>query len=99
MNKPQITAYAEPRNSNEMIQGATAPIGLLTEKNEGWRNKRPVIDQNKCIHCLLCFVVCPDGVIDKSEGPLTIDYRFCKGCGICANECKVNAISMIKEVG
>lgn len=99
MNKPQITVYAEPGNSNEMIQGATAPIGLLTEKNEGWRNKRPVIDPNKCIHCLLCFVLCPDGVIDKSEGRLIIDYRFCKGCGICAHECNVNAISMIKEVG
>ena len=99
MNKPPVTKYIEPNNIDEMLIGATAPIGLLTEKNEGWRNKHPIIDQKKCVHCLLCFVLCPDGVIDKSEEQLTLDYRFCKGCGICANECKVNAILMVREVG
>jgi len=27
-----------------------------------------------------------------------IDYDYCKGCGICANECPKKAIEMIIEV-
>jgi pyruvate ferredoxin oxidoreductase delta subunit len=26
-----------------------------------------------------------------------IDYDYCKGCGICANECPFDAIVMIEE--
>lgn len=97
MNKPKVTKYIDPTSIYEMPQGATVPIGLLTEKNEGWRNKRPIIDQDKCVHCLMCFIVCPDGVIDNSGEQLEIDYQFCKGCGICAHECRVKAITMVKE--
>ncbi|MFA5614071.1 MAG: 4Fe-4S binding protein, partial [Methanoculleus sp.] len=26
-----------------------------------------------------------------------IDLDYCKGCGICANECPKNAITMVRE--
>jgi len=28
---------------------------------------------------------------------LKIDYDYCKGCGICAQECPFKAISMVRE--
>jgi len=30
---------------------------------------------------------------------MLIDYKYCKGCGICAEECppKVKAITMVRE--
>lgn len=65
-----------------------------------WRSERPVFDAQKCIHCLICWVYCPDSSIlvvnDKVTG---IDYKHCKGCGICASECppKVKAITMVSE--
>jgi pyruvate ferredoxin oxidoreductase delta subunit len=37
---------------------------------------------------------CPDGVIDEEY---TIDLMYCKGCGICANECPKQAIAMVRE--
>lgn len=98
MDKPIVTTYEEPTCNEEMPRGATVPIGLLTEINAGWRNKKPIINTEKCIRCLTCFIVCPDGVIDISGPVLTINYQFCKGCGICSNECKVNAIKMVEEV-
>jgi pyruvate ferredoxin oxidoreductase delta subunit len=32
------------------------------------------------------------------EGKCVIDYNYCKGCGICAEECPVDAIEMKMEV-
>jgi pyruvate ferredoxin oxidoreductase delta subunit len=96
--KPQLTKdWQYPKNDQEMVFGSGAPTGQLTAPNSGWRVFRPVIDQEKCVKCLLCWTLCPDGVIDKTEGWLTVDYDFCKGCGICAHECPRKAITMTKE--
>jgi pyruvate ferredoxin oxidoreductase delta subunit len=66
-----------------------------------WRTFRPVWDFSKCIHCLQCYILCPDSCIEVSEGKVKgANLYYCKGCGICANECpeKVKAITMIEEV-
>ena len=31
---------------------------------------------------------------DKETNDMVFDYDFCKGCGICANECPADAIEM-----
>ena len=61
-----------------------------------WKTYTPILNVEKCTICLLCLIFCPDGAINwKSEkGNIEIDYNFCKGCGICANECPTNAIDM-----
>ena len=28
---------------------------------------------------------------------MVFDYRYCKGCGVCANECPADAIKMERE--
>ncbi len=63
-----------------------------------WRTYRPIVDKDKCINCLFCWIYCPDSAIiikdSRMEGH---DYRFCKGCGICARECPADAIKMEPE--
>ena len=98
MNRPKISRFTPPKTLADFPAGPTFQAGHITEINAGMRTFRPVIDQAKCVKCLRCFLVCPDGVIDKSGTTLEIDYDFCKGCGICAYECKLKAISMNKEV-
>lgn len=65
-----------------------------------WRTFKPIHDPDKCTRCLLCPMICPDGAIKWSQKAESIefDYAFCKGCGICANECPVDAIQMVREV-
>lgn len=72
-------------------------------KTGSWRVLRPVIDLTVCIpaktnkmSCFNCWVYCPDGVITRTIPP-TIDYTYCKGCEICAEECPVGAIEMVEE--
>lgn len=68
-----------------------------------WRVERPVIDMDRCIPaktgkhaCHLCWLYCPDNVVSKGLEP-TIDLEYCKGCGICAQECPAQAIEMIPD--
>ena len=71
--------------------------GYLVTKNAGWRNVRPVIEIQKCVGCLNCYLYCPDGVISRRDGKVEIDYDFCKGCGICKKICRPGAIEMEAE--
>jgi pyruvate ferredoxin oxidoreductase delta subunit len=42
--------------------------------------------------------MCPDGAIVVKDGKVVeINYDFCKGCGICANQCNFNALEMKNE--
>jgi pyruvate ferredoxin oxidoreductase delta subunit len=71
-----------------------------TEYSTGdWRTFKPVRDSEKCTRCLLCPMICPDVSINWNTATQDIefDYNFCKGCGICANECPANAIEMVRE--
>jgi len=68
-----------------------------------WRDMRPVIDHSKCTPsvkgrsaCFLCWLYCPEGVVQMTI-PVEIDLDYCKGCGICAEECPPNAITMVRE--
>ena len=67
-------------------------------KTGSWRNMKPVIDFDKCnLKCYLCYEYCPDSAVEKtSDGP-RIKYDYCKGCGICAQECAKEAITMEQE--
>lgn len=77
--------------------GSSCKSFHITDINAGWRVFRPLLDKEKCVSCFRCYLVCPDGAIHQAEDKFEIDYDFCKGCGVCAHECKLNAIDMIKE--
>lgn len=67
-------------------------------KTGGWRSQKPVWDEKRCIKCGLCWVYCPDcAVFQKADGYFTANLDYCKGCGICAQECWPGAIKMVEE--
>ncbi|MGP8169096.1 MAG: 4Fe-4S binding protein, partial [Methanoregula sp.] len=48
--------------------------------------------------CGTCQVICPEGCIaEDNEGFFDPDYAYCKGCGMCAEECPKKAIAMKQE--
>jgi len=89
-------------NWKEMASGGIIPTGGTSHEKDvsGWRTYRPIHDDAKCIHCLRCWIFCPDSAIQVKDGKVIgVDYAHCKGCGICAQECppKVKAFTMKLE--
>ena len=72
----------------------------LTASRMGWI---PVLDQETCIHCGSCELVCPDlclvwsADIGGSVRLKGIDYRYCKGCLRCVETCPTCAITRQPE--
>ena len=65
-----------------------------------WAKLKPVINLSSCIpaksgkpSCFSCWLYCPEAVVSRTIPP-EIDLVYCKGCGICMEECPVNAITM-----
>jgi len=73
------------------------PGSSLKYKTGDWRAFRPVVDEAKCVNCLLCWIYCPDSAIARREKTIAVNYDYCKGCGICAHECPKQAIKMEEE--
>jgi pyruvate ferredoxin oxidoreductase delta subunit len=86
---------------DEPIAGIVREPGTSRHYKTGsWRTYRPIHSDEKCIHCLRCWIYCPDAAVKVKNGKVVaIDYDYCKGCGICAKECppKASAIEMKLE--
>jgi len=91
--------------TNEKPGWKALPIGAvvleagssLKYKTGDWRAFRPLVDKEKCVNCLLCWIYCPDSAIVRKEKWIEVNYDYCKGCGICAHECPKGAIIMTEE--
>jgi pyruvate ferredoxin oxidoreductase gamma subunit len=81
----------------ETPSGPIGPGSSVSNRTGSWRVDRPVLEVEKCTNCLLCWVYCPDGSIVRGEEAVTIEYDYCKGCGICAAVCAPKAIEMVRE--
>lgn len=78
----------------------TEPGNIAESKTGEWRTGlKPVIDQEKCKQCYICWAYCPDAsIVLKDDGVVEIDYYHCKGCGLCSKICPYKAIEMVEEV-
>ena len=50
-----------------------------------------------CNECNTCWFMCPDGVVLSKDGKVDFDYDYCKGCGVCAEECPRGAVTLEEE--
>ena len=79
--------------------GAVRPESAPRPRTGGWRTgERPEVDTARCVNCLLCWLYCPDSAVPLPDESFDgIDLDHCKGCGICAEVCPVQAIAMVAE--
>lgn len=75
-------------------------------KTGGWRTYVANFLPEKCIACNTCNLVCPENICHPNKKRKTNatgkiyydkDSEFCKGCGICVENCPVKAIEMVLD--
>ena len=74
-----------------MVHGLDAGTALF--------EARRCLSCGSCFSCDNCYALCPDDAVIKlgPPGRYEIDLDYCKGCGICVEECPAGAITMVPE--
>lgn len=76
----------------------TEPGNAKSYRTGDWKSLKPVLNRERCVHCGLCYIFCPDMAYSlNEEGFFIADLYYCKGCGICSQECPTKAITMVPE--
>jgi 2-oxoacid:acceptor oxidoreductase delta subunit (pyruvate/2-ketoisovalerate family) len=83
--------------------GAITPAPVRQQElfiTSNWRIVRPVIDHEKCTRCFTCYIACPDACwsFNEKEEKMEWNWKFCKGCQICINECPADALKAVPEL-
>jgi len=89
--RPMLEIARRTATFDEVVQG-------LDESNALYEARR-CLSCGNCFECDNCYGVCPDNAVIKL-GPgkgFQFNYDYCKGCGVCAQECPCGAIAMVPE--
>ncbi len=90
--RDRIEAARRTDTFDEVVHG-------LDEESAKFEARRCMSCGN-CFGCDNCFGVCPDNAVIKlGGGKYEFNYDFCKGCGMCVEECPCGSIKMIPEEG
>src|SRR5579875_3681720 len=91
--RPTLEAARRSSTFDEIVGGLDADTALF--------EARRCLSCGSCLACDNCYGVCPDNAVIKLEpaGPYAyeFDLDYCKGCGLCAQECPCGAIEMRPE--
>ena len=96
--RPELEAARRADTFAEVVGGLTADNALF--------EARRCLSCGNCFECDNCYGVCPDNAVRKLDIVVVpgenrryaFDYDYCKGCGICVQECPCGAIDLIPEV-
>lgn len=100
--EPHFGYLTQPPGGIVREPGGTAWNDLSISRT-GWL---PVLARDRCVHCGVCDLVCPDFCLvwqDGAEGGrferelAGIDYRYCKGCMRCVESCPSGALAREAE--
>lgn len=86
---PKLSVAERVSNFSEINLGISLEVGTKEAKK--------CFSCGTCTQCDYCLIFCPEVAISRENGTYEIDYEYCKGCGICVEECPCNFISSVEE--
>jgi len=89
--RPRLDTARRTSTFDEVVGGLDETTALF--------EARRCLSCGNCFQCDNCFGVCPDNAVRKvTEGHgYRFDYDYCKGCGLCVQECPCGAIDLVPE--
>jgi NADPH-dependent glutamate synthase beta subunit-like oxidoreductase len=89
--RPRLESARRTADFSEVVGGLSADTALY--------EARRCMSCGNCFGCDNCLGVCPDNAVVTIDGAhgYAFDYDYCKGCGLCAEECPCGAIVMQPE--
>ncbi|MDA8295101.1 MAG: NAD(P)-binding protein [Actinomycetota bacterium] len=96
--RPELAAARRVDTFAEVVGGLNEDTALF--------EARRCLSCGNCFECDNCFGVCPDNAVVKLTDRETqaaggrryaFNYDYCKGCGICVEECPCGAIDLVPE--
>ena len=89
--RPVLDTVRRQTTFEEVVAG-------LDESNALYEARR-CLSCGNCFECDNCYGVCPDNAVIKlgAGDRFRFNYDYCKGCGVCAQECPCGAIVMVPE--
>ncbi|HXQ43518.1 MAG TPA: NAD(P)-binding protein [Acidimicrobiales bacterium] len=89
--RPRLDEARRTSTFDEVVGGLDETTALF--------EARRCLSCGNCFGCDNCFGICPDNAVlkvDVGHG-YRFDYDYCKGCGLCVQECPCAAIDMVPE--
>jgi NADPH-dependent glutamate synthase beta subunit-like oxidoreductase len=106
-----MTYFASAPRQEPPVLAPASRVKGFDEVTGGLSDEALLAEAGRCFHCGdcnscgNCWIFCPEMAVTAtgSEGPdglprYQIDYRTCKGCGICVHECPRSAIILEEEI-
>ncbi len=91
--RPELELARRQSTFEEVIGGLDAGTALF--------EARRCLSCGSCFGCDNCYGVCPDNAVVKLDGggayAYAFDLDYCKGCGLCVQECPSGAIKLEPE--
>lgn len=92
----QVRPLIEPARR----RGSFDEVVLGLDEESARFEARRCMSCGSCFGCDNCFGFCPDNAVRKvgtSPDRYEFDDDFCKGCGLCVEECPSGSILMVPE--
>jgi 2-oxoacid:acceptor oxidoreductase delta subunit (pyruvate/2-ketoisovalerate family) len=91
LHRPRQEPVRRQSTFDEVVQDLDAGTALF--------EARRCLSCGECISCDNCFAFCPDNAVIKlgPEKAYAVDLDYCKGCGLCVEECPTGSMTMEPE--
>jgi NADPH-dependent glutamate synthase beta subunit-like oxidoreductase len=94
---PHAERAAIPRLESPGRIGGNAEVQLGLEMEQALAEAARCFSCGSCISCDNCYYYCPDMAIRRVAGGYAVAEDYCKGCGLCVQECPTGSIAMREE--
>jgi 2-oxoacid:acceptor oxidoreductase gamma subunit (pyruvate/2-ketoisovalerate family)/2-oxoacid:acceptor oxidoreductase delta subunit (pyruvate/2-ketoisovalerate family) len=93
----RVDHFAPAAPTRDVLEAAETRTAHYDEVNHGLPDNTEAHRCFSCGHCTecdTCLVYCPEGIIRRDAPGYGVDYSYCKGCGVCVEECPRRAMEM-----